>query len=74
VRDGRIDGFTEQIEYRENGFNDEVWEPFLQWLIANHPDEVSIMYTDASASRHSTTDESIALWERRSREYVDAAR
>jgi hypothetical protein len=74
VRDGRIYGFTEQIEYLDNGFSDEVWTPFVRWLIANHPDDVSVMYTDAGASVHRTTDESIDLWERRSREYVDATR
>jgi hypothetical protein len=75
VRDGRIHGFTEQIDCLGNGFNDEVWVPFLQWLVANHPDDVSVMYPDGrGASRHSTTDESIDLWERRSREYVDATR
>jgi hypothetical protein len=73
VRDGRIYGFTEQLEWNGNGFNDEVYLPFLQWLRANHPDDVSVMFT-AGGSVHRTTDESIDLWERRSREYVDATR
>lgn len=74
VRDGRIDGFVEQLEFEENGFNVEVWEPFYEWLLANHRGDVSVMFTDDSAEAHSNTDESIALWERRSQEYVEAAR
>lgn len=74
IRDGRVDGFTEQLEFQENDFNDEVWEPFYEWLLATHPDDVAVMYSNDSAEGYSTTDESIALWERRTREYVDAAR
>lgn len=69
--EGQITSFTETIEYQDNDFNDLVWEPFYEWLTANHPDDVDVMYTD-TGSGYSVTDESIALWERRSREYVSA--
>lgn len=73
VRHGRIDGFAEQLDLEDNGFNVAVWEPFHDWLVANHPGDVSAMFTDDAASSPRTTDESISLWEARSREYVEAA-
>ncbi len=74
VRDGRIDGFSEKLEFELNRFSVEVWEPFHEWLLATHPDDVAVMYTDESAEDRSTTDESNALWERRTREYVETVR
>jgi hypothetical protein len=73
VRRGWIDGFDDQVEFNENGFDADVWEPFYRWLLANHPDDVARMYVDGpdEATTPSTTDEAIALWERRSREYVE---
>lgn len=71
---GQIESFTENIEFEANQFSARVWEPFHDWVRANHPDDVDVMYTDATGSSFGDTDESIALWERRSREYVEATR
>lgn len=70
--EGQITSFTENIEYAGNDFNVRVWEPFYEWVSANHPGDVAVMYTDATGSAFGDSDESIALWERRSREYVRA--
>ena len=42
-------------------------ETFHWWMSANHPDDVAVMY-DGSEPRIS--EESIPLWEQRTREYV----
>jgi hypothetical protein len=70
--EGQITSFTENIEFEANDFNDRIWEPFYEWVSANHPDDLAVMYTDATGSAFGDSDESIALWERRSREYVRA--
>ena len=43
--------------YDANDFNDRIWEPFYEWVSANHPDDVAVMYSDAD-SGYSVTDES----------------
>jgi hypothetical protein len=50
-------------------FSPQMWEPFGTWVRQTYPDDVAIMYTSASMQRIS--EESIPLWERHSREYVD---
>lgn len=51
-------------------FSPTMWEPFAAWLLATYPEDVALMYTDASQSLEALTEESIALWEQRTREYV----
>ena len=68
--DGRISSFLDEMEYTDNRFSVEVFEPFVAWLEENHPDDVTVMLGDGADP--GMTDESIELWERRSREYVDA--
>ena len=58
--------------YQQNGFGREVADPFFEWLQEHHPDDLAAMYTAAGYSLPAWTDESIALWERRAREFVDA--
>ena len=72
--EGQITSFTENIEFERNRFSVEVFEPFQEWVSTNHPDDVDVMYTDATGSEFGDTDESIALWETRTREYVEAMR
>ena len=53
-------------------FGPQVWEPFAAWLAETYPDDVTVMYSGSSQSMQRFTDEAIALWEQRSREYVEA--
>ena len=50
-----------------NGYEQQMWDPFHAWLEAQHPDDVAIM-----DRRRTPTEESIRLWEQRSREWVEA--
>jgi hypothetical protein len=60
-----------EIETDANGFSVQVWEPFALWVSAAYPEDAAIMYTDSSMSDYRLTDESIALWEQHTHEYVD---
>jgi hypothetical protein len=46
----------------------QVWEPFRRWMLAEHPDDVAVMYDGCCIPRPSRA--SIVLWDQRSREYV----
>jgi hypothetical protein len=70
VQDGAIVSLSDGLEFEHNGFSTHVWEPFAAWVTTAYPDDAAIMYTDSSHSDHRLTDESIALWDRHSREYV----
>jgi hypothetical protein len=52
-------------------FSPQVWGPFSQWVTDTYPEDVDVMYLPAYAN-YRLTEESIALWEQRSREYADA--
>ncbi|MGH8957261.1 MAG: hypothetical protein ACRDVK_01165 [Acidimicrobiia bacterium] len=65
VRDGKIGRILDQFSYSSNGFSDEMWEPFADWVTENYPDDVAVMYTDSFQETPQYTEESIALWEQR---------
>jgi hypothetical protein len=67
VRDGKIASVASNWGYLTNGFSQEIWEPFRAWVTSAHPDDVEVMYRPGGAVM---TDESIRLWEKRSREWV----
>jgi hypothetical protein len=71
VVDGKITSAFDHLEFSSNGFSSEMWDPFATWVAETHPDDVVIMYGDLSQSSLELTDESVALWEQRSREYVE---
>lgn len=71
VVDGKITSAFDNLETSSNGFSSEMWEPFAAWMAENHPDDVITMYGDPSQTAMELTDEAIALWEERTREYVD---
>ena len=68
LRDGKIgpaeQGITESASAR---FSSEMEETFHWWMSANHPADVAVMYT---GSEPRISEESIPLWEQRTREYV----
>jgi len=68
IRDGKVGAAESDITERAiAGFSSEMEETFHWWMSANHPDDVAVMY-DGSEPRIS--EESIPLWEQRTREYV----
>jgi hypothetical protein len=68
VRDGEIVRAAGEVDISES--SPQTWEPFFDWMDANHPTDVAVMYLPSrNAARF--TEESIRLWEQRTREYVD---
>jgi hypothetical protein len=65
VVDGKITSIAERGS--ATGFQEQMWDPFRAWLEAQHPDDLAVM--DAADT---PTEESIPLWEQRSREWVEA--
>ena len=47
-----------------------MWVPFHDWIKAEHPEDVLVMYTDDSAGDRRFTEEALQLWEQRTQEYV----
>jgi hypothetical protein len=68
VRDGEIVGASMYFEVEE--FSPQMWEPFSSWVSTAYPDDAAVMYQDASYGGVRLTEESIRLWERRTREYA----
>ena len=56
--------------FHHNGFDDQMWEPFAQWVRDNHPDDVEIMYNNVIQTMWRTTDPSRVLWERHLEEWI----
>jgi basic membrane lipoprotein Med (substrate-binding protein (PBP1-ABC) superfamily)/DNA-binding SARP family transcriptional activator len=72
VRDGKIVSVSSTWAFMTNGFAREMWEPFANWVAAEHPDDVARMYEDPEGHIGSLrTEESIRLWDQRTREYVE---
>jgi hypothetical protein len=69
VHDGKIVQVSQNWEIAR--FSPQVWEPFARWVSRAHPKNAAVMYEDASQSGVRLTEESIRLWERRTREYVE---
>jgi len=68
VRDGEIVRASSYFEIEE--FSPQMWEPFAEWVSTTYPEDVAVMYTDAKFGDYRLSEESIRLWEKRSREYV----
>ena len=69
VRDGEIVRASKTWETQE--FSPQVWEPFATWVSKRYPQDAAVMYT-GSGSGVRLTEESVRLWGKRSREYVEA--
>jgi hypothetical protein len=70
VRDGEI--VSASSEGNPNPWITEMLLPFNDWIKAEHPDDVLVMYTDNSQEERRLTDEALQLWEQRTQEYVQA--
>ena len=48
-----------------------MWEPFATWVSKAYPEDAAVMYEDGGTSGVRLTKESIRLWERHTRGYVE---
>ena len=69
VRDGKIVRATQY--WGTEKFSPQMWEPFAGWVSTAHPKDAAVMYTDESHSNVRLTEESVRLWDARTREYVE---
>jgi hypothetical protein len=67
VRDGEIVSVSLYWEIKK--FSPQMWEPFKDWVSMTYPKDFAVMYVD-SGSNFRLTEESIGLWELRTKEYV----
>jgi hypothetical protein len=51
-------------------FSGEMWEPFAAWVSEAYPEDVTEMYEDETQQGIRLSDESVRLWRRHVREYV----
>jgi hypothetical protein len=68
VRDGKIARASQHRDYAE--IYDQMWAPFATWVATNYADDVEVMY-EIGGHGARLTGESIRLWERHIREYVE---
>jgi hypothetical protein len=69
VRDGKI--VEVSLSWNIEKFSPQVWEPFAEWVTKAHPKDAAVMYVDESQTGVQLTKESIPLWERHTRAYVE---
>ncbi len=69
VHDGKIVRATQHWGIEK--FSPQMWEPFAGWVSTAHPKDAAVMYTDESHSNVRLTEESVRLWDARTREYVE---
>jgi hypothetical protein len=69
VRDGKVVRASQHWEIEK--FSPQMWEPFAGWVSTAHPKDAAVMYTDESHSGVRLTEESVRLWDARTREYVE---
>jgi hypothetical protein len=72
VRDGKI--VDASLYWETVRFSPQVWEPFATWVSTNHPEDVAVMYEDATLSNYRLSTASVLLWEQRSREWAKEVR
>ncbi len=70
--DGKITSINSFIDFSENGFQSQIWDPYRAWMEANHAEDIPVMYADngGGSERSIATDASNALWLQRTQEYV----
>lgn len=69
VRDGAI--VQARMEFETGEFSPQMWEPFAGWVSKAYPEDAAVMYEDATYTGVRLTEESIGLWERHTRGYVE---
>jgi hypothetical protein len=69
VRDGEIVRARKDFGVEE--FSTQMWEPFASWVSKAYPEDAAVMYEAGGTSGVRLTKESIRLWERHTRGYVE---
>jgi hypothetical protein len=69
VLDGKIVQAAAAFEVEE--FSREMWEPFEAWVSEAHPDDATAMYDDETHTGVRLTEQSVRLWRRHVRAYVE---
>jgi hypothetical protein len=69
VRHGEI--IQARMDFGVEEFSTQMWEPFASWVSKAYPEDAAVMYTDETHSGVRLTEESIGLWERHTRGYVE---
>ena len=52
-------------------FDRQMWEPFAKWVTSTYPKDAAVMYLNGPRSVVRFSPESIRLWERHTRQYVE---
>lgn len=69
VRDGAIVRAGEARNLDK--FDHQMWWPFAEWVSSTYPKDATVMYLDETLDTARFSLESIQLWERHTRQYVD---
>jgi hypothetical protein len=69
VRAGEI--VQARMDFGIEEFSTQMWEPFASWVSKAYPKDAAVMYADETHSGVRLTEESIGLWERHTRGYVE---
>lgn len=69
VRDGEV--VQAGLGFGIDEFSPQMWEPFAAWVSEAYPEDAALMYTDETHTGMRLTEESIRLWGRHSRGYVE---
>ncbi len=70
VRDGKIVESQINFTYATNGFNIQVWEPFVAWVTLHYPKDIPRMIDGANNALTDAT--SIELWHKHIADYIAA--
>lgn len=70
IRGGEIAEVGQSWAFSDE-FSPEVWEPFADWVSTTYPEDAAAMYVDGSLTNVQLSEESIRLWQRNTREYVE---
>jgi hypothetical protein len=73
IRDGEIVNMQDDVPFLTNGFSEQMWEPFADWVGKRYPQDAPVMYEDwPDADGQSLTDRSLKLWAQHTQDYIDA--
>jgi hypothetical protein len=68
ARDGEI--VRASVYWEIAKFSPQMWEPFAEWVSTTYPEDAAVMYNE-TLSDYRLSEESIRLWERHTRGYVE---
>jgi hypothetical protein len=69
VKRGKIIATEISFDYEHNGFNVQMWEPFVAWVTQHYPKDVPVMFDDNVARPEATSAE---LFHKHIAQYVAA--